>query len=1180
MGRSAQAEQGRVGCFDVLSSCFKQSPKTLSPSADTPNARPAHAQRPEIRPDQSNVPLSTVNVPNKDSWPVLDSFDASASAQENEVSSQTCEQPSSDKQQVSDLWAEAFEGLDEEYKKSISTNVSSISEKPAEQLISLVQGREDSFKDRSAKIKIGEREVLWRDCATRVISLLSASINIGIQFAPAPGPVVWSALKVLLNAHASGCESLTAIFGCADRVLYLMNRGAIYEQVFLQSKPDDLDACEKDLRKALINAYQKALELLDYARSQLEDGVAVRRFFEALWDPQKAKGKLNDLQEAENSLQMVVTACDVKKKHLQNEKSLRLLERLNKPLRYIDEKVAKMLTNLEDNELSKILNFICEIHVGNQHRSMTINKTRGTGEWLSQLKEFREWEDSSSSNIFWLTGKVGAGKSVLTSNIIDRYMVNEDNPDESDAVGSKFDEGFAFFYYSKNNKEVTDDPVTNVLRSFLRQLAQVPHYANGIFNDLATLCRQMDKSQRAFAPDLCRAKISALVNALPRTTLVLDSLDELKPQHMQEIVSFFVDLVKDSERPVKIFVSSRFTTDIYNEVHRATNKPTRVDIADKNQRDIERFVRERTMRIDCHWRNDKVKSKVVERISKNANGIWAFLQIAQLIECDSPEDVEKRLGQLPEDLTAAYDELYAKPGSHDEIYLQRAVKWVMHAHDPLSTEQLLSAVQIHLDAKNDEPVLGTRGRRLSEQKLESICRYLIVKDDQGEWAFPHASVQEYFVNEHTELTNNDARIEVAKLSLLVLIESYQCSTATGSPGSGQVSDETTGDDSSSVYKPVSKNSLKFYVSQYWILHIRDIQGVPDGNRQISKLLKRFMISPDNPCDSALEYQRWLKYVVSREYDGDFSHIVSEVSDLMPAESPAFGIVVLGITLDEKEWAKTCLELTLEELNKDNFDTLSLAAKYGRAELCVSLIEMGSNPNRILPFGTCALQQAVSEWKTATAKVLLEHGADPNIETDQRPLCQTGCVGNLEILELLIEHGALLDGVCTNCSFECALEGVAYCDEPDAAEMLIKAGATVDLRLGGEFSTSLVAAAYRGSLDTAKILIKHGADVSIRPEPNDSDRFGGVLGAALCGYGATELVPYLIAEAGATPNRIIEDLMERDPWVNNSNKGSAQEMCTWLFENNYLNPNEVQGLEIGDTRALRPLVETAQRFTRE
>ncbi|KAI3555644.1 hypothetical protein CABS01_02792 [Colletotrichum abscissum] len=583
MGRSVQAEQGHYGCLDVLSSCFNKSSKLphQPPRPDTPNARPAYAKRYETESGQSHFPLPLSNISNGASSVVLNFPDSQVPSKGDEISLQPPDRLSHEVQQASDLWKEAFEELDQDYKKSISANLSSIGEDPVEQLIKLVQDKEERFKDRSGKITVGDKEILWRDCATRVISLLSAAVDVGINFAPTPGPAVWSALKVLLKAHV-------------------------------------------DLRNALVNAYRSALELLDYARTKLEDGVAVRQFFEALWDPHKTKDKLNELEEAEKSLQEVVLACDIKKKYLQDDYSLRLLNRLNDPLRYIDRKVTRILTEMEDDKLMRTLNFISQINVGDQH--------------------------------------IGAGKSVLTSNIIDRYLVNDYDRDK---VDSNFDEGFAFFYYSKNNKNVTDDPVNNVLRSFLRQLARVPHYANRVFNDLASLCRNMERDQRAFTPNLCRDQISLLVKALPRTTLVLDSLDELEPLQMQEIISFLVSLVNTSERPVKIFVSSRFSTDICNEINKANNEPTRIDIAEQNQRDIKTFVLEETERIDCHWRNDEIRGKVVETISKDARGIWAFLQLEKLIKLISTEDVTDQLGKLPVGLTATYDELYAKPGSHD-----------------------------------------------------------------------------------------------------------------------------------------------------------------------------------------------------------------------------------------------------------------------------------------------------------------------------------------------------------------------------------------------------------------------------------------------------------------------------------------------------------------------------------
>ncbi|KAK1991702.1 hypothetical protein LX36DRAFT_715869 [Colletotrichum falcatum] len=116
------------------------------------------------------------------------------------------------------------------------------------------------------------------------------------------------------------------------------------------------------------------------------------------------------------------------------------------------------------------------------------------------------------------------------------------------------------------------------------------------------------------------------------------------------------------------------------------------------------------MQGDCSWKGDNVRDKVVTKISNDSDGMfrWAFLKIDQLIKYRSPRDVEPRLGKLHKDLTAAYDELYAKPESYDEMYLQRAAKWVMHAYIPLSTEQLPSAVQLCLGDEHDGLALGTR----------------------------------------------------------------------------------------------------------------------------------------------------------------------------------------------------------------------------------------------------------------------------------------------------------------------------------------------------------------------------------------------------------------------------------------------------------------------------------------
>ncbi|CVL07384.1 uncharacterized protein FMAN_14328 [Fusarium mangiferae] len=388
---------------------------------------------------------------------------------------------------------------------------------------------------------------------------------------------------------------------------------------------------------------------------------------------------------------------------------------------------------------------------------------------------------------------------------------------------------------------------------------------------------------------------------------------------------------------------------------------------------------------------------------------WAHLQIELLIALQSPEAVEARLGKLPHGLAEAYDELYERTESYDRIYLQRAVKWVLYAFDPLSTEQLLSAVQLRLVDGHDDPVLDTRNRRLSVEALENICRHLIVRGDRDEWAFSHTSVQEYFREKkhHRKWTNEDAQIEVAMLSLLALIDTVQYLIASVSLRSIV-----------SLWHPDSEKTFEDYVAQYWVSHIKSLQYLPyEIRKPISKVLRKFMISSTDPGDSAVEYRTWLKYVRKRQLlilgKGD-SRVW--VDDLMPTKNPAFGIVSLGLDLDEEKWAKDSLQLHLGDFNYLGLDTLSLAAKYGSVGFRHQLMDLGIRLNTVSPIGSSALNEAIKSRNLNCVAEFLERNADPNLDTNSCPLCQAARQKCPELVRLLLKYGALPDALYRDCLF--------------------------------------------------------------------------------------------------------------------------------------------------------------------
>lgn len=150
--------------------------------------------------------------------------------------------------------------------------------------------------------------------------------------------------------------------------------------------------------------YEKILSLLAHAKSQLVASGAAR-FCKALWDADRGQTLVQDLNATEEQLQRYVQACDVEKRHGQGEEACRLLRSLNEPLRCMDDKVSQLYRTIEAQELRETLNFISETHVGSQHHRRTKEKTEGTGTWLLKHEKFRNWEDSSSSSILWLTGQ-------------------------------------------------------------------------------------------------------------------------------------------------------------------------------------------------------------------------------------------------------------------------------------------------------------------------------------------------------------------------------------------------------------------------------------------------------------------------------------------------------------------------------------------------------------------------------------------------------------------------------------------------------------------------------------------------------------------------------------------------------------------------------------------------------
>ena len=171
--------------------------------------------------------------------------------------------------------------------------------------------------------------------------------------------------------------------------------------------------------------------------------------------------------------------------------------------------------------------------------------------------------------------------------------------------------------------------------------------------------------------------------------------------------------------------------------------------------------------------------------------------------------------------------------------------------------------------------------------------------------------------------------------------------------------------------------------------------------------------------------------------------------------------------------------------------LVLAAGYdGARESVRLLLERGADTNAIVTQGivpaATALTRAAMRGDTATAKLLLEHGAslDSNAGPQRIPVALFISVfqGDSEMVEFLLAHGASVD---------------ARLDLPD---------------IGLESATPLMVAAEDGFPELVRLLLGRGAD------PNAQDKAGLtplMYAAAAIDRGNTEIIEALIAGGART-----------------------------------------------------------------
>ncbi|KAL9121836.1 MAG: hypothetical protein Q9187_001611 [Circinaria calcarea] len=355
----------------------------------------------------------------------------------------------------------------------------------------------------------------------------------------------------------------------------------------------------------------------------------------------------------------------------------------------------------------------------------------GTCEWLLSEKVFSTWlQQSATSGVFWLHGPPASGKSIMSA-----YLINHLK-----------DAGIDCQYYFFRFGDQTKRSLNSLLRSLAFQIAEKsPEFKTA-------LTRLSDDGLRIEKTDARtiwqRLFVSLLFKLEVDTPLywIIDATDESdSPQSLIELLSG----ISSCKIPLRVLIVSRRSTSLSSAIHRLSNSVRLDDMStENNSHDIHLYVE---AEMQYMHGTPEFRSSVSQKVLNRASGnfLWVHLASKEILQCNTQNDIELALEELPAGMEPLYHRMeanVAKSNKATDVELaKRLLIWTICSRHPLGVEEFGQALQ------PESPILDLR------HTISQLCGQFVVVDNKDRVVMIHQTAREYL----TKTPNLRCSIDIA-----------------------------------------------------------------------------------------------------------------------------------------------------------------------------------------------------------------------------------------------------------------------------------------------------------------------------------------------------------------------------------------------------------------------------------
>ncbi|KAJ6101899.1 hypothetical protein N7486_004326, partial [Penicillium sp. IBT 16267x] len=611
--------------------------------------------------------------------------------------------------------------------------------------------------------------------------------------------------------------------------------------------------------------------------------------------------------------------------------------------RIIREDLSTLLRHKTNQKYRTCLDWLSPTtHATRQSANIRLREP-GTGQWLLESHEFQSWTDSIVEKTMFCPGIPGAGKTILSSVVIDELENRYSNDPQI---------GIAYIYCSfQNICDGSQDPevfLSAILRQLLCHTSPMPAVVQALYD------KHEAKGTRPIMTELLPA-LSCVASSFRRWFLVIDALDECSLTDMTRFLDALSSF-RTSDSNMSLFATSRLIPEIMTKFQ--SNALVKEIRAQKS--DIIKYLEANLDGLPPSvLRNPNLRQEIVFGITDAVDGI-------SLKEQNTPRDVRSSLKELMNgsaNYQQAYDDAMQRIDSQkfgQKTLARRVLSWITCARRPLTTAELLHALAVDLDDSD-----------LDEDNVPhldfvvSICAGLVVVTGDNTSndiiRLVHYTAQEYFERTSNRWFPNANEAIAATCPTYISFEAFQ---------SGICHSDTEFEARLDSYP------LYSYAVKSWARHV-------SGEATTQDLIMTFLKS-SSKAQASVQAIFAMKGPSNR---GDYCRRTPE----------GFTGLHLAAYLGLENVVRSLIQTgDLSPTTSSDRSPLGWAAYAGHASVVDLLLRGGSDPRQVDVNGRAPMSLAAYKGQARVIALLIHYQVDPNYSVEQ---------GHEEAARVLLENNA-------------------------------------------------------------------------------------------------------------------------------------------------------------------------------